>query len=413
MAYMGMARRVYELAEPMASGAWDHYFTSNSFSAANQTVTLDAANAAFINMDWTGVTNNPTFNMNSKSFEISGSVSYTTDMTINSPGTSTFITSSTVSLFSGGHRIGNVYVDKNGGIFNQLDNFMSNGYTFEVRAGSTFNSNDYDIYFNTIRFKGSPTGSTTTTINTGTSAITVKDGELSIQSESNYPNIITHLASSTIYIDRASLNGGYYSVDNFGHVITKNMPTWREIGYRVDRIRKLEITQGTSYQNDYTKIHSYFGDHHNSNLDGGIIDTLIVSKYTRFENNFNTIIGDIEFKGDALTAIFGSSGTFTVSNSLTFQGGNCSVTTLKSTSAGNQANINLLFTNTVTATNLSIKDMAFTGSGTLVAQASVDNGNNSGITITQLAARDLYWVGGTGNWSDSCLLYTSPSPRDS
>ena len=122
------------------------------------------------------------------------------------------------------------------------------------------------------------------------------------------------------------------------------MPTWREIGYRVDRIRKLEITQGTSYQNDYTKIHSYFGDHHNSNLDGGIIDTLIVSKYTRFENNFNTIIGDIEFKGDALTAIFGSSGTFTVSNSLTFQGGNCSVTTLKSTSAGNQANICLLYT---------------------------------------------------------------------
>ena len=132
---------------------------------------------------------------------------------------------------------------------------MSNGYTFEVRAGSTFNSNDYDIYFNTIRFKGSPTGSTTTTINTGTSEITVKNGELSIQSESNYPNIITHLASSTIYIDRASLNGGYYSVDNFGHVITKNMPTWREIGYRVDRIRKLEITQGTSNQIDYKKDH--------------------------------------------------------------------------------------------------------------------------------------------------------------
>ena len=90
------------------------------------------------------------------------------------------------------------------------------------------------------------------------------------------------------------------------------------IGYRVDRIRKLEITQGTSYQNDHTKIHSYFGDHHNNSLDGGIIDTLIVSKYTRFENNFNTVIGDIEFKGDALTVIFGSNGTFTVSNSLTF-----------------------------------------------------------------------------------------------
>ena len=67
------------------------YLLQIHFSAPNQTVTLDAANAAFINMDWTSVTNNPTFNMNSKSFEISGSVSYTANMTINSPGTSTFI----------------------------------------------------------------------------------------------------------------------------------------------------------------------------------------------------------------------------------------------------------------------------------------------------------------------------------
>ena len=49
------------------------------------------------------------------------------------------------------------------------------------------------------------------------------------------------------------------------------MPSWREIGYRVDRIRKLEITQGTSYQDEHTKIHSYFGDHHNNSLDGGIM----------------------------------------------------------------------------------------------------------------------------------------------
>ena len=51
-----------------------------------------------------------------------------------------------------------------------------------LKFESTYNSNDYDLYFNTIRFKGSPTGSTTTTINTGTSSITVRNGELSIQS---------------------------------------------------------------------------------------------------------------------------------------------------------------------------------------------------------------------------------------
>ena len=92
-----------------------------------------------------------------------------------------------------------------------------------------------------------------------------KSGNLvNLQTESNYPNIIADLASSTIYIDRASLNGGHYSVDNFGHIITLGIcPVGREIGYYVDRIRKLEITQGTSYQNEHTNsIH--------------ILDTIII-----------------------------------------------------------------------------------------------------------------------------------------
>ena len=183
-------------------------FDNNSFSANNQTVTLNADNESLGNMTWFGVTNTPTFNMSSKQLMVHGSITYDPMMTINSPGTLTFTSTNTSFLISAGHRIGNIYVDKNGGIFNQLDNFMSDGYTFEVRAGSTYNSNDYDLYFNSIRFKGSPTGSTTTTINTGTSEITVKSGELSIQTESNYPNIIADLASSIYTLISIFLNGG-------------------------------------------------------------------------------------------------------------------------------------------------------------------------------------------------------------
>ena len=117
------------------------------------------------------------------------------------------------------------------------------------------------------------------------------------------------------------------------------MPSWREIGYRVDRIRKLEITQGTSYQNEHTKIHSYFGDHHNNSLDGGIIDTLIVSKYTRFENNFNTVIGDFLVTGDNATIEMGTNGTFTISNSLELGSKSGSRNYMMSTSGGNQASI--------------------------------------------------------------------------
>ena len=39
-------------------------------------------------------------------------------------------------------------------------------------------------------------------------------------------------------------------------------------------------------------------------------------------------------------------------------------------------------------------------SGSLTANNSIDNGNNSGFTINSVASRDFYWVGGTGDWSD-------------
>jgi hypothetical protein len=47
--------------------------------------------------------------------------------------------------------------------------------------------------------------------------------------------------------------------------------------------------------------------------------------------------------------------------------------------------------------------MGFTGGATAVANNSVDQVNNSGITINSVGggmSRTLYWVGGTGNWND-------------
>ena len=57
--------------------------------------------------------------------------------------------------------------------------------------------------------------------------------------------------------------------------------------------------------------------------------------------------------------------------------------TLKSTSSGSQATINLAFSGVVTGTNLNIRDLSFTGSGTLNAISSVDGGNNSGVNINE------------------------------
>ncbi|MBE62678.1 MAG: hypothetical protein CMB89_10000, partial [Flammeovirgaceae bacterium] len=55
---------------------------------------------------------------------------------------------------------------------------------------------------------------------------------------------------------------------------------------------------------------------------------------------------------------------------------------------------------TVNAEYLSMQDIAATGGATFNATNSIDNGNNSGWTITGLTGSKFYWTNGTGRWSD-------------
>ena len=50
---------------------------------------------------------------------------------------------------------------------------------------------------------------------------------------------------------------------------------------------------------------------------------------------------------------------------------------------------------------VSLQDIEATGGASFSATNSLDLGNNLGWTISSPAARALFWVGGTGNWSDA------------
>ena len=206
------------------------FFTSNSFSAANQVVTLNVDNVGLKNMDWTGVTNTPKFNMTGKTLEMSGSVTYTTDMQFQSVGTLSFISSSTASIHTGAtdtsdansNNIGNIYVRKPSGTFNLLSPLRSS--RLQVENGSTFYTNDYDVRTAYAYFYGGATVSTT--IYTGTSSLTITGGSFSAYysgadaSWNVNKYLEANLESSTIILESASLSGRecwvFYDIDLSG-----------------------------------------------------------------------------------------------------------------------------------------------------------------------------------------------------
>ena len=313
------------------------FFTSNSFSAANQVVTLNIDNVGLKNMDWTGVTNTPMFNMTGKILEISGSVTYTTDMQFQSVGTLSFISSSTVSIQTGAtdtsdansNNIGNIYVRKPSGTFNLLSPLRSS--RLQVENGSTFYTNDYDIKSTNVYFEG---GTTTTTIDTGTSSITVSSQMKVYYSLASWTptkrNLVANLVSSTIILYNSNLSGRYVGYSGlypikFGHVIAKNFNN-REIGNGVDYIRKLDILQeGTQYENGYANINGEFE---------GVIETLnIVGKKVRFQTDSyrSLTIGNLSVSGDGTSIEFNQGSTVTISNTLSFNSKSGSRSYIKST----------------------------------------------------------------------------------
>ena len=246
--------------------------------------------------------------MSSKQIELSGSVTYTANMTIQSPGTLKFTSSSSATLISGGLPLGTIEVEKTGGTFDQLDNYNFSGL-IRIKNGTTYNTNDYNLQTNGFYLYPSESGVVSTTFNSGSSDINITSGQFEINNNSIRLNLIMDLSSNTITIDNAGLKGSQYVKEEFGHVISLGTPWYYQFGSFVDRIRKLEIKQGNCCQNDPTELRSDFGSYHISSEKEGIIDSLIVNKSVKILPNNNPTILDLIISGDNTTIEIGTTGT--------------------------------------------------------------------------------------------------------
>ncbi len=124
---------------------------------------------------------------------------------------------------------------------------------------------------------------------------------------------------------------------------------------------------------------------------------------------------DMPFRGGVLSLTPGKSYTLRSGENFTITGleapGTCEAPISLSASIGGQEAI--LFSNmpTIEGTFLSLRDIRSSGIADFIARDGIDLGGNDGWTFTGVNTLDLYWVGGTGNWSDPAnWALTSGSP---
>lgn len=114
----------------------------------------------------------------------------------------------------------------------------------------------------------------------------------------------------------------------------------------------------------------------------------------RGNNTFNELI-----LAPAATYIFSYGSTQTIKQKLKAGVACAGWTTLISNSKGWVATISMPAGAVVDVAGALIQDMTATGGADFVAAGSMDNGNNKGWTFTPTTGKDLYWVGGSGEWN--------------
>ena len=311
-------------------------------------------------MTWIGVTHNPTFNFNSKSIDVFGSVIFAENMTINSANLN-FSGSATSTLDSKGNYLNYVYVR---GSDLSLAGPLKTSQT-RVYSGA-FRTNDYE--FTSRYFNVNQTSNTSLTMDLGTSTITI---EYEMEWTTFYPgNYTTNVSSATILLGGRTFYD--YGDSQWGEIRVVENPQWNgndryfrvynnnyntSLGRYHPSIRKIDATQTLD------KI----------NLEVRNADEVEISASADIYNLSTKVL---KLKGNG--SIYRFSGTINVSNTLDLTSNLGVVNTFSTTSNGNQSTIN--HDGPFCIDYAAVKDLVFTNSVTVTAGPnSVDNGNNIGM----------------------------------
>ncbi len=362
------------------SAADNVFFDVNSFTAPNQAVNVNNQNIFCLSMNWTGATGNPRFvGPAENSINIGGDFILIPNMEFAFNGNLRFDGNGVGSISCAGKAIqgafeingasssmwtlqGDLRVDSsiviNGG------GFQTNG--FDVLAKNlhvfAYSFTTLDLSSSTIRLIGiidparRDDWELLPILGINTDNLTLNEGTSEIELTSRFPSVRI-FGSNAIQLHDLTFSAGS-GVSLFNYVRWSFQDFWSNATPNI-RFNKLEFKNNGLL---YSEL---------------MINTLLLSpaKSYKFENGRTMIIGSLSAQGQCSQPI--TLNTIRPSGFATLQ--------------FNQSQ-NLEYVN--------IRNIHALGTGTFTANNSADLGNTNGWTINDRAGVTLYWVGGTGNWSD-------------
>jgi hypothetical protein len=387
----------------------DVVFDANSFTTTSQVVYIDIE-AETKNMTWTGVTNNPTFNMSGRSLSVYASLTLSPNMTVQSAGQINLeskVAGNTISTFN--QPLGNIYF--------RGQNSTTVTWTLQSRLRSLglinierggFISNAQQVDCNTFY---SWTGNVTNINFTGTDTVFAKQEWTIINGSQVTLNMGTAVIKQTPGNQSGVFRGGNKTYND----IVVNYVTAGGYSYSVEHnnvIRDLKMDlAGPVYlyfhhSNTFRHVNiNYsaassqtpsitFGQTNNfQNVSVTATGLITPNLYLNSSNTFNSLT-----IGEGVNVLLGANQTQTTGD-LTAVGTCARKISIVSQTPGFAGRISKS-SGTVNADWLKLQDVAAIGGATFNAVNTLDFGNVTGWNITGIAPKNFYWVGGTGNWND-------------
>jgi len=362
----------------------DIIFDSNSFTALGQDVVFDNTFYYCKSMNWTGVQFAPAFRGAGGILNVAGSFVLASSVTVEQMGLTLLANTSGNLIHTFGQTFSYVQIDGTGDYTLQSE-FNAQG-DININSGS-LDANGFDISCNSLYLAN------TATLISGDIQITITGTLFSFNPRrlnalgnmptANQTNVLFDCTSGEI--DGTNTTNAFDSVIFIGagsiKYITINYCTVAEDAFCDEG----DIHKATFQSNAFLFTSTF--------------DSLICSDLRIYDNTTITINNKLIVNADCnhFGNIYSYSATI---------GGVCTISCPSGT-------IDVNYTN--------IHGVIATGGATFIANNSIDLGNNTGWTINTIASRDLYWIGGEGNWNDpnhwsltsgGAAVLCVPSPLD-